>query len=191
MERARRHFGDWLRDWGSLVNTPFLCARASSTRLSRSPPSKVESSIKQIRPRLSNVTGLVANVQTLPLENASTTDPRHLLELFEIEAMALGRTPARSHAEAFGSISSRALPAERFGHVEWRAFDDELICTNTDDVVAYLTSTPPGESATTDELQQPREEIERRRRKGHRVLRVTKESSTFIARRTLRRDRTF
>jgi len=190
-------------------------------------PSMVESSIKQIHPRLSNVTGLVANVQTLPFENASfdlvianqmlyhafdpaaalaeihrvlrpggvllasTIGPRHLLELFEIEAMVLGRTLARSHAEVFGSISGRELLAERFDHVEWRAFDDELLCTNTDDVVAYLTSTPPGESATTEELQQLREEIERRRRRGHGVLRVTKDSGTFIARRTFRRDRTF
>ena len=40
-----------------------------------------------------------------------------------------------------------------FASVEWRSYDGDLVCTNADDVLAYLVSLPPGERATDDELQ--------------------------------------
>lgn len=71
-----------------------------------------------------------------------------------------------------------------FDEVESSQFDDELPCTNTDDVTAYLTSTAPGENATTEQLRQLHAEIETRLREGKGILRMTKDSGTFIARRT-------
>ena len=115
---------------------------------------------------------------------ASTIGPQHLRELFEIEASVFGVSRKRSHVDVFGSSNGGALLERVFGDVEWRNFEDELRCTDVDDVMAYLTTTPPGEDATLEEQRQLRVEVENRVRKGEGVPHVTKDSRVFLARRT-------
>jgi hypothetical protein len=114
---------------------------------------------------------------------ACTIGPEHLRELFEIEAAVFGESRKRTPADVFGSVNGRELLEKDFEHVEWRRFEDELRCTNADDVVAYLTSIPPGEGATSEELRQLRGAVDYRVRKGKGILRVTKGSGVFLARR--------
>ncbi len=38
-----------------------------------------------------------------------------------------------------------------FGQVEWRDYPDTLFCRSVDDVVAFLTSAPPGQDASADQ----------------------------------------
>lgn len=182
-------------------------------------PAMVEASLKQARQRLNNVTGVEANVQDLPFENASfdlvianqmlyhapdprvalaeirrvlrpggtlfasTIGPEHLRELFEIEAVVFGVTRNAALSDVFGSVSGRTLLEQGFEVVEWHQFDDELRCTDVEDLMAYLTTTPPSEGATSEQLRQLRAEVEYRVRKGDGTLYVTKDTGVFLARR--------
>ena len=113
---------------------------------------------------------------------ASTVGPLHLLELFEIEALVFGVRRDRSHADVFGSQNGREMLERKFVDIEWRQFEDALRCTNLADVVAYLTSVPPGETANSEELRQLRVEVEHRMHESAGVLEVTKDSGLFLAR---------
>jgi hypothetical protein len=78
-------------------------------------------------------------------------------------------------------VTGREVIDKTFENVRWLQFDDRLRCTDTDDVVEYLTSTPPGENATPKELQRLRTEIERRMNENQGTLEVSKDCGLFLA----------
>jgi SAM-dependent methyltransferase len=112
---------------------------------------------------------------------ASTIGPRHLHELFDIEQSIFDVPRQRILGEIFGPVSGLALLQQHFGSVEWQSFDDGLRCTDVDDIVSYMTSTPPGDRATPEQLAKLREETQRRIDVGGGVLEVTKETGVFLA----------
>jgi SAM-dependent methyltransferase len=113
---------------------------------------------------------------------ASTVGPSHLRELVEIARAVFPAPPRRVLGDVFGPVSGLA-PLERFFDiVEWRTYEDYLRCTNVDDVLAYVTSVPPGSDATPEQVCRLTAEIERRMDGGHGVLEVVKESGVFLAR---------
>jgi SAM-dependent methyltransferase len=114
---------------------------------------------------------------------ASTNGPNHLRELFEIKAAVFGTSRRGTRADPFGSHTGRALLEQHFSDIEWRQFDDGLACTKVEDVVAYLTSTPPGEDASQEELKRLWAETEKRIDRGGGVLKITKDTGLFLARR--------
>lgn len=114
---------------------------------------------------------------------ASTVGPRHLREVFVIEAAIFGTTRLVRHHEIFGSQSGRALLQSSFDDVEWRPYDDRLDCTESDDVVAYILSMPPGEDASEEEVALLRLEVDRRLSLGGGVLTITKDVGAFVGRR--------
>ena len=70
---------------------------------------------------------------------------------------------------------------ESFGEVAWHRYDDTLRVTEPDDVLAFMTSTPPASEATSDELDELRRLIDRDLVDG--VFTVSKDTGTFICRR--------
>jgi SAM-dependent methyltransferase len=114
---------------------------------------------------------------------ASTVGPSHLRELFRIEASVFGPTRVLRHHEVFGPQSGATLLAEIFDNVTWHAYDDRLLCTDVDDVIDYICSTPPGEEASRDQVNQLRRIIEDQMTEHDGVLSVTKDVGAFIARR--------
>jgi SAM-dependent methyltransferase len=112
---------------------------------------------------------------------ASTIGPGHLAELIEIERAVFAVPRTRVLGEVFGPISGLAPLEHHFNAVEWRTFDDNLRCTDVNDVLAYITSTPPGAHATPEQLQGLRDEIQRRMDHGQGVLNVVKEGGVFLA----------
>lgn len=113
---------------------------------------------------------------------ASTIGPSHLAELVEIERAIFAAPHKRALGDAFGPLSGFAPLEHHFNSIEWRTFEDHLRCTDVEDVLAYLTSTPPGANATPEQLKALREEIQRRMDSGRGVLEVTKEGGVFLAR---------
>lgn len=113
---------------------------------------------------------------------ASTVGPSHLHELVEISRAMFPTWPRRNLGVAFGPVSGIAALERHFDEVEWRTYDDHLRCTNPEDVIAYLTSVPPGSRATPEQLGRLAEEIEQRMDRAGGVLEVTKESGVFLAR---------
>ncbi len=114
---------------------------------------------------------------------ASTVGPAHLRELFRIEASVFGPTRVLRHHEVFGAQNGGGQLAESFGHVTWHSYDDRLLCTDIDDVIAYICSTPPGEEATSEQVAQLRRIIAGQMAEHDGVLSVTKDVGAFIARR--------
>jgi hypothetical protein len=70
----------------------------------------------------------------------------------------------------------------RFGDVEWLAYADRLDCRDPDDVVAYLASTPPVETATDDQHRQVVAAVAARFAAGGGRLRVSKDTGVFLCR---------
>jgi SAM-dependent methyltransferase len=114
---------------------------------------------------------------------ASTVGSRHLRELFRIEATVFGSTRVLRHHEVFGAESGAQLLAEHFEDVVWHPYDDQLRCTDVEDVIDYVCSTPPGEEATSDELAQLRRIIEVQMAEHDGVLVVNKDVGAFVAHR--------
>jgi len=114
---------------------------------------------------------------------ASTVGPKHLRELFEIEARVFGVTPTERQADVFGRVSGQSLLEQYFSDVTWRQFDEALRCTDVDDVIGHLTSTPPSEDATPEELVRLRVETGQRMLDGGGSLYVTKDCGLFRAER--------
>ncbi len=114
---------------------------------------------------------------------ASTVGAGHLRELFRIEASVFGPTRVLRHHEVFGAQSGGDLLAEIFDGVAWHPYDDRLLCTDVDDVIEYICSTPPGEDASRDQVAQLRHLVEDQMAAHDGVLVVTKDVGAFIAHR--------
>jgi|ERR1700722_2016282 len=118
---------------------------------------------------------------------AATNGPKHLAELHDIELAVFGPSDERyDNVKVFGSISGLPLLQEQFASVEWRSHDDRLLCTDPDDVLAYLTSMKPGSDASESQLAELNAQIRRGIAQGNGVFEVAKESGVFIARMPLK-----
>jgi SAM-dependent methyltransferase len=115
---------------------------------------------------------------------AATNGPSHLRELLEISTEVFGPTGHPRFLEAFGAHNGGDILGEHFAEVEWRSYDGDLVCTNADDVLAYLVSFPPGERGNDDELHRLADVVSRTLAEGDGVLRVTKETGAFVCRPT-------
>lgn len=118
---------------------------------------------------------------------AATNGPKHLAELRDIEVAVFGPSDERNdNVKIFGSLSGIPLLRHEFDNVEWRSHEDRLLCTDPDDVMAYLTSMPPGAIASPSQLANLESEVRERIALGNGVLEVSKESGVFIARKPLK-----
>jgi SAM-dependent methyltransferase len=113
---------------------------------------------------------------------AATNGPSHLHELLEITTEVFGPNAWPRFLDAFGAHNGAGILDPHFASVEWCNYDGDLVCTNADDVVAYLVSLPPGESAPEDELRRLRDVVARTMTEGDGALRVTKETGVFVCR---------
>jgi ubiquinone/menaquinone biosynthesis C-methylase UbiE len=112
----------------------------------------------------------------------ATIGPRHLPELWEIRAEVFGGEPKSHNPDVFGSVTGLPILRRYFSDVEWHEYLDTLRCTDPDDVVAFLTSAPPGEDASAQQLADLRRAVQSRFGAGKGVLTVCKETGVFLAR---------
>jgi hypothetical protein len=120
---------------------------------------------------------------------AATAGDRHLRELWEIRAAVFGGPPTSENPKVFGSVTGMAILRRSFAAVEWRDYEDTLRCTDPDDIVAFLTSAPPGEDASPGQLKALRQAVRARFDLTDGVLPVSKETGVFLARGPLPRAR--
>jgi SAM-dependent methyltransferase len=116
---------------------------------------------------------------------AATNGAGNLRELRELSAGVFGDAVA-DVTMTFNADSGGEILRASFGDVEWRNFADTLECTDAEDIVAYLTSSSPGENATPEELRILRVKIADRLDAGNGVMKVSKETGAFVARTPLR-----
>lgn len=113
---------------------------------------------------------------------AATNGPHDMRELWEIRTEVFGQEPVEALTRRFGSVSGLPMIEAVFDDVEWRTYPDQLRCTDPGDVIAYLTSFPPGEDAEPDVLAELDRVVRDRFEKGAGVLTITKNSGAFVAR---------
>ncbi|MDP1803965.1 MAG: class I SAM-dependent methyltransferase, partial [Acidimicrobiales bacterium] len=116
---------------------------------------------------------------------AATNGPGQLQPLWSIRADVFGTRPVETTVEAFGRETGRPLLGRAFGEVRWEQYDDELHCTDVEDLMAYVCSSPPGEDATPEQLAALRAALTAAMAAGDGVLRVDKDTGCFVAERPL------
>lgn len=110
-----------------------------------------------------------------------TNGPGHLREIEAIRVEVFGEGARYVVNGTFSPVIASAALIEVFGEVAWHRYDDTLRVTEPDDVLAFMTSTPPASEATHDELDELRRLIDRDLDDG--VFTVSKDTGTFICRR--------
>jgi SAM-dependent methyltransferase len=111
---------------------------------------------------------------------AGTVGAAHLRELAEIRAEVFGGPEVLDTVDTFGVELGEPMLRHCFADVEWRHYDDRLDCTDPDDVLAFLASTPPVEHAGQEDRRRVAEAVHRRFAAGGGRMRVSKETGVFV-----------
>lgn len=112
----------------------------------------------------------------------ATNGPNHLRELWDISAEVFGGTSERWFSDLFGIENGDVLLREQFADVVWHPYEDRLFCLDTDDVLTFLRSYPPAETATDEQVAHLAEVVLRRFAEGDGVFEVGKETGVFVCR---------
>jgi SAM-dependent methyltransferase len=104
----------------------------------------------------------------------------HLAPFWEIIRTVFGDTVESDVTARFDTTVGRRLLEARFSRVEARRYDDELRCTDADDLVAYLTSLPPADEATPTERAHLEQAVHERIARSGGVLVAPKDVVLFM-----------
>jgi len=97
----------------------------------------------------------------------------------------VGPSDAYGVNATFSPACAAGLLVDACDDVLWSRYDDELRVTNVDDLIAFITSSPPATDATPDELAALRSKIATEiDGRGH--FRVSKHTGSLICRRPRR-----
>ena len=88
----------------------------------------------------------------------------------------------RETVEAFGLETGLPIVRRSFGWIERRDHPDVLRCTDPVDVMAFLTSYPPGETATSEQRHRLEMVVRDRMAEGGGALVVHTEAGVLICR---------
>jgi SAM-dependent methyltransferase len=114
---------------------------------------------------------------------ASTNGPcDHVVELSELSAAVFGDASASEALEVFSSVTGEPIVKGSFGNVERRNYEDELWCTDPNEVVVFITSTRPGEQASPTQFDQLRSAVQSRFDAGAGVYMLSKKAVVFLCR---------
>jgi ubiquinone/menaquinone biosynthesis C-methylase UbiE len=113
---------------------------------------------------------------------AATIGPAHCQELWQLLAEVFGISPLARMAEKFGAVTGEPILRGQFDDVEWRAYETDLVCRDPADVVAYLTSMPPGEGAAADQRAALERATAAAFERGNGVFRISGDSGAFVCR---------
>lgn len=116
---------------------------------------------------------------------AAANGPANMKELWQLRSevfdLPLVSTTADATTDAFGSVTGVPILRARFARVEWRTYVDELRCTDPNDVVAHITSSPPGEDASPEQLTALDRAVRAHFATADGVFNVGKDTGAFVA----------
>jgi SAM-dependent methyltransferase len=113
---------------------------------------------------------------------ASTNGKDSLGAIMELGQAAFGGARGDAHLGGFSLESGEAIMRRHFASVEVRRTADRLLVTDPADVVAYLTSFPPGDAAPPPVLKRLRAITEAAFEAGGGVLEVVRDAGYLLAR---------
>jgi SAM-dependent methyltransferase len=106
----------------------------------------------------------------------------HLTELHQIRREVFGDVAAEAFRSSFGATSGAQVLPGWFGEVRWQPYRDDLDCRDPDDVLDYLSSTPPVEGASDADRGRVVAMVQQRFAAGGGRLRVSKDTGVFVCR---------
>jgi SAM-dependent methyltransferase len=113
-----------------------------------------------------------------------TNGPGHLREIEDVRVAAFGEAARYEVNHAFPPSSAAATLIEHFDEVSWHRYDDTLRVTDVDDLLAFMTSSPPATEATDEQRATLRRVAIDRMVDG--VFTVSKDTGVLVGRRRRR-----
>lgn len=113
---------------------------------------------------------------------AATNGFNHLRQLWEIRDEVFGPDPSLWFTDVFGIDNGGDMLRDQFADVTWVPYEDRLICLDPGDVLTFLRSCPPAETATPAQLDHLASVVAERFAAGDGVLEVAKETGVFVCR---------
>jgi len=103
-------------------------------------------------------------------------------ELFDLRRSVFGGRHGDQLGAAFTLENGRPMVEAVFATVDLRKYPDRLLCTDPQDIVDYLTSSPPGDGASERQIQVLTETVAAAFERGGGKFIVTKDVGVFICR---------
>lgn len=112
----------------------------------------------------------------------ATNGRHHMQELAQIRSHVFDLPTVDQTVDVFGAETGFAILRQHFGEVRWLQRHDVLHCTDPADVLAYATSTPPGETADDDQRAMLEALVSQAFDRGHGTMTITKDTGIFVCR---------
>ena len=112
-----------------------------------------------------------------------TNGPGHLREIQDVRTSVFGERAAYDVNMTFAPALAAGLLIEHFDDVTWSRYDDTLLVTDVDDLLAFMTSSPPATEATSAQVEAMRTISLARMERGGGVFSVSKDTGALICRR--------
>jgi SAM-dependent methyltransferase len=106
----------------------------------------------------------------------------NLRELFDLGRVVFGGEHGDQVSAIFGLENGQAMLEAEFETVQLWLYPDRLVCTDPADILNYLTSSPPGDTASAAELLALRTVVEQAFAAGGGTFTVSKEVGVFLCR---------
>jgi SAM-dependent methyltransferase len=117
---------------------------------------------------------------------AATNGPRHLDAVADLTRQALGWSPLDFVDRRFGKSNGGSILGTAFRSVEWQQHRSTMVCTDADDVFAFIASSAAGQDASPGQRHTLEDAIQARFREGGGALAITTEAGCFVARSPVR-----
>jgi SAM-dependent methyltransferase len=112
---------------------------------------------------------------------AATNGPRHLDAVAEVSRAVLGWSSLDFVDQRFGLSTGEEILRTAFDSVTWHDHPSTMVCTDPEDVIAFIASSPAGQDASPEQRVALREAVEVRFAAEGGQMRVTTESGCFVA----------
>ena len=112
---------------------------------------------------------------------AATNGPNHLDAVRELSQEVFGWSSLNSAIGRFGPENGAHILGSAFGAVTWHAHPSTMVCTDPEDVYAFIVSSGSGHESTQDRLDTLRRTIERRFAAEGGSLKITTEAGCLVA----------
>ncbi len=112
----------------------------------------------------------------------STNGQENMRRLYQFGHAAFGGPPGDPGAERFGIENARPMLEAAFESVTFFPYPDVLHCTDPDDVRAFLTSFPPGDKATPEQLSKLEGMLAEAMETGGGEIAIEKDVGVFVCR---------
>jgi len=112
----------------------------------------------------------------------ATNGISNMRELLDLRRLVFGGEHGDQVSAAFTLENGQPMAEAVFATVELRKYPDRLVCSEPQDIVDYLTSSPPGDGASEAEIEALRRRVATAFEMGDGKLVVTKDVGVFLCR---------